>query len=338
MSTMFSYHVDNYNDIDNTSNSILDDKFHRILENHEMVLELGKDTPEILYEGLNDIYKDATEFFKELAESITSFVKKYLGDINKNNTAINSFLLKYENEISQMNPSFTINMYNYSIGKNIPDVTVIQKEMHDYVYNLNRLDTLSISDVDAMSSYFKLENIKNTLRATVLQEVKPITKDKYDDACFAIFRSGMMEPKKTQITKANVNFAIEQYKYFSTDLMTSVKLMYADIYNTLASIQKYFNQTKSTGIPVDFTEIRIKDPLRITGSKISPTGLRGGHKYYSPEELLVLNKLVSFKLTQFKLISDLIITAFKEKIKAIKEAMDIYRTIIMKAVDDEIKK
>ena len=300
-------------------------------DDHSYMLSMveSSNSIEILEEGFSDILESARKFFENLIKIIKEFVKRQITLMKSYISDFSKFLDKHKDYLHTLNPDFNMEIYSFTIDDSSPNLSYIKDLVYKYKDGLSRISDITKDDVKDMKRDFEFR--KNQIRGDVLGTKQVITGDDFKDVVKRHYRDGQLNPYKTRITKGYLTFAIESFPRMK-QMKDSVEKEQSDIVGMLNELKKFFSKSPTTYYKDNRRYIALKD-IEIDNTTIKYT--RAQDIEYDMEHMKKIDAYFAYQFAEAKFLSEITTTVFKEKVTAIKDAMNQYRTIIMNSIKEK---
>ncbi len=300
---------------------------------HVTHLALKDQNINILTEGLGDAMHSVIEFFKKLLKKFTDFMKRifmviyaYLGDFN-------SFITKYKDKLRDLKPDFTIMGYEYSFNPNIPSLNEVSNVISDYNSELDKIDNMKKGDIIKEREEFTSESFMNRVRGKVIGINGEISSDEFLERVKSVYRNNTDMDKDMDeivVNKSYLDNIISEYPRLKTTIADAIKGR--DRIITLINNMKTFFEKSASTYYKGSTKVMGMYKVNINNNSSSLNKGDIVERNYDLQKMDIINTFFNFKYTQSKEIGSICVTAMIEKVNAIKECMNLYKTIIRKSL------
>lgn len=286
--------------------------------------------PEVLTEGFGDFLESAAEFFKKMLKRVMEFFKQVFTYMSSYFLEFDKFLDKNRDRITSAG-KIRVEGYKYTLDKDIP----VMDPINNIVSEFNKeIDSIEEMELDVLKN--KIESYRNGdglnhIRGVISGTNSPIDSEDYDSELFKLFRNGEDNKITLELSGNDFSGMISEYGELKKNFK-KVRKDQANIERLLGTLKSFFEKGHNTRyIDNERKHVVRKIDKNEKGTQYvkneSDIALKDTNKV-----LHVLNLYYSFRFTQSKDISNLIIKAASAKTSAYKEAVKFYEKVLRKAV------
>lgn len=281
---------------------------------------------EIIQESLNDFFRKAGEFFRNMINKILEFAKKTMKFFLSYFQDFEKFMKKNESFIRSLNPSFTYSGFEYKFPK-APILTNVYDIAASYNIEINRIDSMKYKDVSDMRDKFYSTEYKNKIRASVLGESGEVSQDKFSEQSKILFR-GSKDPINIHVNNSYIDKIFKEYSEIKK-LLNATEAEKNKIIKLLTDFEVFFKNKASVIYDkgqkmINTTTIRHDNDKFSNGDKANIN--------YSEETIRIMNTYFDLKFQESRFISNCVITVYIDKVNALKDCLKQYRDIIRQSM------
>ena len=289
------------------------------------------DSVEIVQEGLTDFFKSAWEYFKALAKKIYDFIANVIRYMLSYFMKFESFIEKYQDNIDKFE-EFKVSGYKYTINDDDIDTTGVEKIIDSYNANANNIEKKSLADIQELVDKDLNGNVLNEMRGKIVGKGGSIKANNFHKELQKKYRDGSSITKSITITSDVVRDYINDFKEFKSKI-DSVKEEGYNIQELFTSMADFFHSLPD----YEYTDTTTKKMKQTTLSANPKTGelkiQDNGKQNYSADHHKKYIIYFNCCYRTCKEYAAMYSIAYREKINAMKEAIDFYKNVIRRALN-----
>ena len=194
-------------------------------------------SPDIVMEGVLDIFKTIADGIKKFIEKVKDFFKRIL-------LYITSATVK--NHIKDRDIDFTIDGYKFTVlGKDGPSMTEFQKIVSEYNSDMDDISKLKEAEIKKKVLDWMSESHLDKLRGEVLGTGNAILEDDFLDTIREYYRDGASSTDTITVTKSMVTDIINHSKRLEDTKKSAIKDR-DNLVNLLSKTATFFDKTLPT--------------------------------------------------------------------------------------------
>ncbi|MMZ42242.1 hypothetical protein D1872_37620 [compost metagenome] len=312
---------------------MLEDEYAAIHQEHLSSTYIGlKDSnAEILQEGLNDVRNSAVKFFKKmigylktLTTKIFTYITAYIGNFDK-------FITKHRDAIDKAEPDFTLKGYNYTFRADVPNLSVIEKQVDKYSSETGRAEHFTKAEVLATREKYLSDTFFEKTRGEVMgARGQGIERKDYVEITRALYRGEEYSPQNIHVNQTYLRQLTSNYSTLKDMIKKAVSERDKTIV-LLENIKTFFEKNPTAHYKDD------EKVLYVHRIVVSDDGDNIRHHDHNDvpstdDRVEVLNMFYNYKLRLFKELGFIVVTAISEKVNAIKESISFTEKVVRKSI------
>ena len=288
-------------------------------------------SPDIVMEGVLDIFKTIADGIKKFIEKVKDFFKRILLYITSATEDLDKVAEQVKNHIKDRDIDFTIDGYKFTVlGKDGPSMTEFQKIVSEYNSDMDDISKLKEAEIKKKVLDWMSESHLDKLRGEVLGTGNSILEDDFLDTIREYYRGGASSTDTITVTKSMVTDIINHSKRLEDTKKSAIKDR-DNLVNLLSKTATFFDKTlptmyKGNNFQMNTAKVDVSD------NKFSKTD-----NYHNvPESATkLISTYASFKSRQVNKIASMINLVACERVNALRDQIKQERTILRKCLFED---
>lgn len=281
-------------------------------------------SPDIVMEGVNDMFKAIANDIKKFIEKVKEFFKKILLYITSATEDLDKLANEVEPVLKDKKINYEINGFTFTVvDKPAPDMREFNRIVDDYNSDMAELTKLKEAEIKKQIFNWLDESHLDKLRGEILGSGGSIDADDYLDEIRKFYRNGEISTDKIKVTNSMVNQIISHAKKLEEVKRSSIKDR-DNLISLLTKTEAFFN----TALPTVFKGAQRQVNVAKIDTSDNKFSKEDNYRTADDSVMRMLSTYASAKSKQVNKVASMINLVACERVNALKDQISQERKIL----------